>query len=595
MGTRPEDIDKFPGAQRLLFQQRLGHFLQKRTLLFQQATGAFANFVDNQPYFLVYNAGGLVGIRFLENGAVLVPVGAIVRNAPDPIAHAVIDHHGVGQAGNAFEVVLRAGRNTPENDFLRHAPAHGHGHPVQQRLFGIEIAFFGKILGIAKGSQPARYDGHLDNRVRMLQKPARDGVACLVVGDDLAFFRRDQLVLLFKPGDDPVDGLLEIFHFNGFLLRPRGEQGRLVAYIGDFGARKAGRLSGQHFGIHIVVQHQAARMHPENFRAFAAIRLVYQNLPVETAGAQQRAVQHVRTIRGGHDNDPLVGIEPVHLDQQLVQCVLALVVGAHHHAASAGPPDGVDFVDENDAGRFFLGLFEQIAYAGSPDAHEHLYEIGPGKRKERYARLPGHRLRQQRFARARRPYKQHALGEFAPQLDEFFGIRQEIGDFRDLFLGFVQARHVLERQLLLPHGVEKHGLVLADAERLGPRIHAANQKNPQKHNQQERENPDQHSAEPRLFDAGGKFHGRLAFANGLRIVIPQKIGQVVVVGLGADEGKRRFRRAIRPERIGRLRYFDMALLHGFCRENALYALVVDHDHALHIPVLYLFEKGAVVD
>ena len=44
--------------------------------------------------------------------------------------------------------------------------------------------------------------------------------------------------------------------------------------------------------------------------------------------------------------------------------------------------DRVDPVDEDDAGRVLLALFEQIADVGGTDTDEHLDEVGPADRKK---------------------------------------------------------------------------------------------------------------------------------------------------------------------------------------------------------------------
>ena len=48
----------------------------------------------------------------------------------------------------------------------------------------------------------------------------------------------------------------------------------------------------------------------------------------EAAGAQQRGVQDVRAVGGRDDDDAEVGLEAVHLDQHLIQRLLAFVVAA---------------------------------------------------------------------------------------------------------------------------------------------------------------------------------------------------------------------------------------------------------------------------
>jgi hypothetical protein len=80
-------------------------------------------------------------------------------------------------------------------------------------------------------------------------------------------------------------------------------------------------------------------------------------------------------VGGRHHDDAEVGLEAVHLDQHLVQRLLALVVAAAQ-AGTAVAADGVDLVDEDDAGRALLGLLEHVAHAGRAHADEHLDEVG---------------------------------------------------------------------------------------------------------------------------------------------------------------------------------------------------------------------------
>ena len=89
-------------------------------------------------------------------------------------------------------------------------------------------------------------------------------------------------------------------------------------------------------------------MHLEDLLAPDDVGVRHDDLPVEAARAEQRRVEHVGTVGGGDQDDALVRLEAIHLDEQLVQRLLALVIAAAE-AGAAMPPDGVDFVDEDDA------------------------------------------------------------------------------------------------------------------------------------------------------------------------------------------------------------------------------------------------------
>ncbi len=75
-------------------------------------------------------------------------------------------------------------------------------------------------------------------------------------------------------------------------------------------------------------------MDVQDLLAAADVRQADDDLAVETARAQQRLVKHVGTVgRGNHDHAG-IGFETVHLDQQLVQRLLAFVVAASHAGAA---------------------------------------------------------------------------------------------------------------------------------------------------------------------------------------------------------------------------------------------------------------------
>ena len=146
----------------------------------------------------------------------------------------------------------------------------------------------------------------------------------------------------------------------------------------------------------------------ENALPTPEIRRIDDDLPVESSGAQQCRVEDVRTVGRRDENDAVVRLEPVHLDEQLIERLLTLVVPAAQSGATV-TADGVDFVDEDDARRVRLALLEQVAHPRRANAHEHLDEIRAGHREERAASLAGNRARKERLARARWADEQRTL------------------------------------------------------------------------------------------------------------------------------------------------------------------------------------------
>ena len=226
------------------------------------------------------------------------------------------------------------------------------------------------------------------------------------------------------------------------------------------------------------------------------------DLPVEPARAQQGRIEHVGPVGRGDDDDAFVLLEAVHLDQQLVERLLALVVAAAE-ARAAMAADRVDFVDEDDAGRVLLRLLEHVAHAAGADADEHLDEVGARDGEERHIGFAGDGARGQGLAGAGRADQQHAARNAAAELLELLRVAQKFDDLLQVFLGLVDAGDVLERDAALRLG-EQLGLRLAKAHRLaGAALHLPRHVDPHAEEQQQRQAVDEQRQQPVLPSDGG--------------------------------------------------------------------------------------------
>ena len=215
----------------------------------------------------------------------------------------------------------------------------------------------------------------------------------------------------------------------------------------------------------LLADRLAARVHLEDLPAAGAVRPVDDDLTVEAARPQQRRVEDVGTVGGGDEDDVVLHLEAVHLDEQLVERLLALVVAAAQ-AGAAVTPDGVDLVHEDDARRVLLGLLEEVAHARGADADEHLDEVGARDAEERHARLAGDGPGEQGLAGSGRAVQQDALGDPGAELLELLGVLEELLDLVQLLDGLVDAGDVLERHLRRVDA-DASGAALAEAHDLG--------------------------------------------------------------------------------------------------------------------------------
>ena len=231
------------------------------------------------------------------------------------------------------------------------------------------------------------------------------------------------------------------------------------------------------------------RLRPEHVRG------VDGDLAVEAAGTQQGRVEDVGAVGRGDEDDVGLDVEAVHLDEQLVQRLLALVVTAAEAGATV-PADGVDLVDEDDGRRVGLGLLEEVAHAGRTDTDEHLDEVGTGDRVERHARLTGDGAREQGLAGTGLAVEQHALGDLGADREELGRLLEELLDLVELLDRLVAPGDVGEGDLRGVLGREL-GAGLAELHDPGAAaLHLAHEEPEQAEHDDDRDEADQHRAEP---------------------------------------------------------------------------------------------------
>jgi hypothetical protein len=110
------------------------------------------------------------------------------------------------------------------------------------------------------------------------------------------------------------------------------------------------------------------------FRLVSSETGTFFHTAVETAGPKQRRVQHVGAVGSRDKNHAVVGLKAVHLDKELIERLLALVMPAAQ-ASTTVAANSVDFVDEDNARSVLFALLEQVTHAAGAHANKHLHEI----------------------------------------------------------------------------------------------------------------------------------------------------------------------------------------------------------------------------
>ena len=256
------------------------------------------------------------------------------------------------------------------------------------------------------------------------------------------------LALFLGSHGDLQDRFLDLIICDEALAPADSHERRLIHQVLQIGSCKAGRSLRDGIEVDIVSERFPAGVDLQDRLTTADVRKSHVNLPVEAAGTQQRIVENIRAVRRRHNDDAVVVPETVHLHEELVQRLLALVMTAAEAAASL-PSDRIDLVDEDDRRRDLLCLFKQITDTSRADADIELNKIGAGDREKLNACLPGNGFCEERFTGARRADEQHALGDARTHFRILLGILEEMDDFSQFFLFLVAAGHIVKRGLFL--------------------------------------------------------------------------------------------------------------------------------------------------
>ncbi len=186
-------------------------------------------------------------------------------------------------------------------------------------------------------------------------------MASLMIGGDFFFLIRNDHGFAFCAHHHLVFGLFQQLDSDLFRALSRRHQSSLVDQILEICAGEARCAACDHFHVHRGGHLGFLTVDVENHLATFDVRNRHHHLAVKTAWPEQGWIEHVGPVGSGDDDHALVGVEAVHLDQELVESLLALVMAATQ-ACSTMPPDRINLVNKDDAGRIFDALVEQVTH-----------------------------------------------------------------------------------------------------------------------------------------------------------------------------------------------------------------------------------------
>mmetsp|Transcript_90631 Transcript_90631/g.151622 ORF Transcript_90631/g.151622 Transcript_90631/m.151622 type:complete len:621 (-) Transcript_90631:202-2064(-) len=404
--------------------------------------GLHCNFLDIAINGGCYLLRHLVTGHHAHNHILLLTV---LQRPGSNIRHAKLGHHGLCHIGDLLQVAPSSSGDLSLSKYhLLSCTATKSAHDTS-----LELALGDKRRVIARdepGQAPrlaTRDEGHLLDRVVARSQGGAQGMPHLVVGDQgLRLAVLDGVAL--HPGNDAVDGIVNLRIRDLLLVPPSRKDGGLVHEVGQIRPRES--RSPHRNDIHgdVVGQRLVLAVHRQDRLAAGDVWHIHRCLPVKTTRTKQRRVQNIWTIGRRQHNDSVVAIEPIHLSQDLVQCLLTLVIPLAD-PGTTGTAHGIDLIDEDEARGVLTGLLEEIANTAGTDTDEHLHELGPGAVEERHPSLASDGLGQQCLTSPRGAGQEHPLGDLRPHGGVLLGGLQEFHNLHQVLLGLVNPCHVLER------------------------------------------------------------------------------------------------------------------------------------------------------
>ena len=287
-------------------------------------------------------------------------------------------------------------------------------------------------------------------------------MADLVIRNDQLLLIGQNSVLLLVSRNDDFYALLKVCLRGKSPAVADGPQGGLIDDIGQLGTGGARRHSRYFVKIDIRAVFDLLGVNFQDIFPALEIRQFHGDPPVEAAGSCQRGIERFGAVCSRQDDDADVLLETVHLREQLVEGLFALVVAAQGGSVTLFA-DRVDLVDEDDAGCLLLGLFEEVADFGRAHAYEHLHKFRAGHGEEWHIGFACDRLGQHGLSGSGRANEKNAFGHRRADLLIFAGVVQVLHDLLQVFLGLLFARHI--RKLNAFRGLDVDlGVALAHSE-----------------------------------------------------------------------------------------------------------------------------------
>ena len=379
------------------------------------------------------------------------------------LGHTVTGDHLTGNTVAVLKVRRSTCADLAQDDLLCGTSAQRDHNGIDKLFLRCIVDVLIRLVrGITAGTA-CRDDGYSLDVLGLGNRTEYDRVSCLVESGQALFLVGDDTALLLRSYHDLKDGLGNVSLRDLLRVTAGCQESCLVKKVRKIGTCVTGSDLRDLLKIDIVLERLILCVYFQDVRTALDVRTGNRDTTVETSRTQERRVKDIDTVCCRDNDNALIRTETVHLNEQLVQCLLALIVTAAH-AGTTVTTYGIDLIDEDDARRILLRAVEKVSYTACTDTDEHFNEVGTGNAEERNARLTCYGLCQQSLTCTRRAVKEDALRDLRAERGILLRVLKEVNDLREFFFFFVRTGNIREVDLVLGR-VEKLRLGSAEVHR----------------------------------------------------------------------------------------------------------------------------------
>ena len=209
---------------------------------------------------------------------------------------------------------------------------------------------------------------------------------------------------------------------------------------------KPGGLRGHGVEIRARIERHLPRVHREDLLPFGEVGPIDVHPAVEPPRPEQRGIEDLGAVRRGDHDHGRARVEPVHLGEELVECLLALVVAADDPLRPRALPTASSSSMNTMQGAFSRACEKRSRTRAAPDADEHLHELRSAELKNGTPASPATARASNVLPVPGGPTSSTPLGHPPAELLVALGRFEEVDDLAELRLRLVVAGDIAERR-----------------------------------------------------------------------------------------------------------------------------------------------------